>query len=110
MFRASSTHPDLLSPKKNRGLRRLRATVAADRMDPGAPTTTADGLLSVEANETLEHAARVMFEHKVNYVVVVEPGTMTPVGTLSTLGMVGFRRVGEEEMDMDVEQRAAHAA
>jgi predicted transcriptional regulator len=64
-------------------------------MDPGAPTSTADGLLSVEANETLERAAQVMFDNKVNYVIVVEPGTMTPVGTLSTLGMVGVRRLGE---------------
>jgi CBS domain-containing protein len=107
MFRASPTNPDLLAPKKNEGLRRLRSTVAADRMDPGAPISTADGLLSVEANETLEHAVRVMFNHKVNCVVVVEPGTMTPVGTLSTLGMVGVRRVGEEEDD--VEEREPHA-
>jgi CBS domain-containing protein len=97
----------LLAPKKNRGLRRLRATVAADRMDPGAPTTTADGLLSVDANQTLEHAAQVMFKHRVNCVVVVEPGTTTPVGTLSTLGMVGVRPGGEEDSHM--EEREARA-
>lgn len=46
-------------------------------------------LVTVAADDSLEHAARLMAEHEVAHLVVVQPRTGHPVGVLSTLDVAG---------------------
>jgi CBS domain-containing protein len=43
------------------------------------------GLVTVDVEESLERAARLMDEHRVGHLVVVDPGSDRPVGVLSGL-------------------------
>jgi len=57
---------------------------------PGLEDTTAGelaatDLVSVEPDDTLEHAAQLMAEHDTAHLVVASPTTGRPVGMLSTL-------------------------
>jgi hypothetical protein len=85
----------------DKGLKRLRATRVSERMSRGAPTTTSDGMPTVSSRATLDRAARIMFDSRVNHLLVVDAGTTRPVGTLSALDMFGVHRamalVSEEE-------------
>ena len=40
-------------------------------------------LVTVESNEPLEQAAKVMAEHRLNHLVVLQPGTHQPVGMIT---------------------------
>jgi CBS domain-containing protein len=60
----------------------------------GARETTAGELarskpVTVAANDSLERAARLMAEHEVTHLVVVQPHSGHPVGVLSTLDVAG---------------------
>jgi CBS domain-containing protein len=46
-------------------------------------------LVTVAADEPLAHAARLMTEHEVAHLVVVQPHSGHPVGVLSTLDLAG---------------------
>jgi CBS domain-containing protein len=57
---------------------------------PGLEDTTAGelaatDLVSIEPDDTLEHAAQLMAEHDTAHLVVASPTTGRPVGMLSTL-------------------------
>jgi CBS domain-containing protein len=49
----------------------------------------ASDLPTVAADDRLDRAGRVMLEHGVAHLLVVDPGTRRPVGVLSTLDIAG---------------------
>jgi CBS domain-containing protein len=63
----------------------LRAAQAGDLDERSARTIAATPILTVDASEDLVHAARLMVEHKVSHLLVVEPQSTRPIGVLSTL-------------------------
>jgi CBS domain-containing protein len=55
----------------------------------GLPASSAAGteVLTIAPDRSLREAARIMAEHAVSHVLVVEPGSDRPVGVLSTLDL-----------------------
>ena len=53
--------------------------------DQLAEATAATAALTISPHETLQRAAQLMTEHGTAHLVVVDPGTLRPVGVLSTL-------------------------
>ena len=50
-------------------------------------------VVTVDSNEPLQSAARLMAEHGINHLVAVQPGTSRPVGMVSASGIaaaIGF--------------------
>jgi CBS domain-containing protein len=58
---------------------------AASGEEPGALQAAATEPLTVSATDSLERAARLMAEHCVSHVVVLEASSGYPIGVLSTL-------------------------
>lgn len=52
----------------------------ADAEDRTAGSACATEVITVERDETLERAAQLMTEHEISHLVVVGPGTRTPIG------------------------------
>lgn len=50
-----------------------------------AAMLAATDAITIESGEALEDAARIMSEHDVTHLVVVDPGSDEPIGVLSTL-------------------------
>jgi crotonyl-CoA carboxylase/reductase len=44
-------------------------------------------LLTVPADESLDHAAQLMAEHEITHLVAVQPETGQPIGVISALGI-----------------------
>jgi CBS domain-containing protein len=63
----------------------LRAAEAGGLDERPARTIAATPVLMVDADEDLAHAARLMVEHEVSHLLVVEPQSTRPIGVLSTL-------------------------
>jgi CBS domain-containing protein len=63
----------------------LRAAEAGGLDERPARTIAATPVLMVDAGEDLAHAARLMVEHEVSHLLVVEPQSTRPIGVLSTL-------------------------
>lgn len=63
----------------------LRAAEAGDLDERPARTIAATPVLMVDASDDLAHAARLMVEHEVSHLLVVEPQSTRPVGVVSTL-------------------------
>jgi CBS domain-containing protein len=60
---------------------------ASNRPDLNARHVAITELVTVPANESLEHAARLMSEHDVTHLVAVQPDTGQPVGVISALAI-----------------------
>lgn len=60
-----------------------------------AGASAATQVLTVEPHTSLTRAAQLMAEHMVTHLVVVQDGTRTPVGVLSTLDVA--RALGEDD-------------
>jgi CBS domain-containing protein len=68
------------------------AAEAPDRLAGSCATTEP---LTIEPAQHLQEAARLMREHDLSHLLVVDPGTGSPIGVLSTLdvaGIVGWGR------------------
>jgi CBS domain-containing protein len=62
----------------------------ADAEDRTAGSAYATEVITVKPDETLERAARLMTEHEISHLVVLDPATRTPIGVLSTLDIAGI--------------------
>ena len=65
----------------------LAAAVAGDLAEQTAAGCAATEVIAVAPGERLARAAELMGEHGLTHLVVVEPGTMIPIGVLSTLDL-----------------------
>lgn len=63
----------------------LRAAQDGDLDERRARTIAATPALMVDTSDDLARAARIMVEHDVSHLVVVEPQTTRPIGVVSTL-------------------------
>jgi CBS domain-containing protein len=63
----------------------LRAAQDGDLDERPARTIAATPALMVDTGDDLARAARIMVEHDVSHLVVVEPQTTRPIGVVSTL-------------------------
>jgi CBS domain-containing protein len=63
----------------------LAAVVRGEISEATAGTSAATEVVTVTPEEPLRRAAEAMDEHGVTHIVVVEPGTRTPTGVVSTL-------------------------
>jgi CBS domain-containing protein len=63
----------------------LRAAQDGDLDERLARTIAATPALMVDTSDDLARAARIMVEHDVSHLVVVEPQTTRPIGVVSTL-------------------------
>lgn len=61
------------------------AALLADGENRTAGGAAASPLVLVGGDDSLEHAARLMVENETSHLLVVDQGTMRPVGILSTL-------------------------
>lgn len=57
--------------------------------EPNAGQIAAMEVLTISADERLDHAAQLMAEHELSHLIVVEPASGHPAGVLSTLDLVG---------------------
>jgi CBS domain-containing protein len=64
----------------------IRAAESAD-LDQRAQTIASTPVLTVAPSDELAHAAKLMVEHDVTHVLVVERHSGRPVGVLSTLDL-----------------------
>jgi CBS domain-containing protein len=63
----------------------LMRGLASGLMDVTAGELAATDFVTVDPNDTLDHAAQLMAEHETAHLIVVSPATGSPVGMLSTL-------------------------
>lgn len=63
----------------------LRAAQMGDLDEQASRVLASAPVLTVGTGEKLAHAARLMAEHEISHLIVVEPHTARPVGVLSTL-------------------------
>jgi CBS domain-containing protein len=63
----------------------LRAAQAGGLDEQPARTIAATPALMVDASDDLARAARLMVEHDLSHLIVVEPRSTRPIGVLSTL-------------------------
>jgi CBS domain-containing protein len=63
----------------------LMRGLASGLIDVTAGELAATDFVTVDPNDTLDHAAQLMAEHETAHLVVVSPATGMPVGMLSTL-------------------------
>lgn len=63
----------------------LRAAQDGDLDDRTARTIAATPALMVDTSDDLARAAKLMVEHDVSHLIVVEPRTTRPIGVISTL-------------------------
>ena len=63
----------------------LAAAVCGDLSDDTAEGCGATEVMTVTPEDRLVGAAELMDEHGLTHLIVVEPGTMIPIGVLSTL-------------------------
>lgn len=61
------------------------AAAAADGIDETAGQAAGTEILTVQSNEPLHHAAKLMVEHAIEHLVVVDPETGHPCGVISAL-------------------------
>jgi CBS domain-containing protein len=72
-------------------------------------------VLTVTIADELAHAARLMVEHEISHLIVVEPHTARPIGVLSTLdvarALAGFPETHPVRMKVEIMQpkKAAEA-
>ena len=73
----------------------LRAAESGDLDEQPARTIAATPVRTVAASDALAHAARLMVEHEVSHLVVIEAHSGRPFGVVSTLdiarALAGFR-------------------
>jgi CBS domain-containing protein len=65
------------------------AGAAAGSPDAPAGTLARTEPITVQPDDSLEHAAQLMSEHEVTHLVVVQPHSRHPVGVLSALDIAG---------------------
>jgi CBS domain-containing protein len=63
----------------------IAAAVGGDARTAGA--SAADDFVVVTPDETLGRAAQIMVEHQTTHIIVVDPSSDRPLGTLSTLDL-----------------------
>jgi CBS domain-containing protein len=63
----------------------LRAAESGDLDEEASRVLASKPVLTVTTGEELTHAARLMVEHEISHLIVVEPHTARPIGVLSTL-------------------------
>jgi len=61
------------------------AAAAAAGVEPTAGEVAASGVITVSAGDRLDHAARLMAEHHVAHLVVLDRASGHPIGILSAL-------------------------
>ncbi len=61
----------------------IAAAAGSDLDEHEAQDVATTDLVTVSLNDTLQHAARVMTEHGITHLIVVEPATDWPCGILS---------------------------
>jgi CBS domain-containing protein len=66
-----------------------------DAMDRTAGGTAATELVTVAADDTLARAAKLMTDHQVSHLIVIQPDSGRPVGVISTLDIAGVVAWGE---------------
>jgi len=64
------------------------AAAATSGMGGTAGEAAATAVVTVSAADALEHAARVMVEHRVSHLIVIDPGSGHPAGIVSSLDIV----------------------
>ncbi len=64
------------------------AAAAASGMEGSAGEAAATEIMTVSAADPLEHAARVMVEHRISHLIVIDPSSGHPAGILSSLDIV----------------------
>jgi CBS domain-containing protein len=60
----------------------------ADGDDLPAEEIAATEVVSISADERLDHAGRLMAEHQVSHLIVIDPASGKPIGVLSTLDIL----------------------
>jgi CBS domain-containing protein len=73
----------------------LVAAAGPDCADRTARDSARTEVVTVTADDGIAHAARLMTEHGVTHLVVVQPATGKPVGAISTLDIAGALAWGE---------------
>lgn len=66
----------------------LVKTASAGEIDERtAGGTAVTPVVTVEPDDTLARAAQLMSEHEITHLVVIDPGSMRPIGVVSTLDL-----------------------
>jgi CBS domain-containing protein len=73
----------------------LAAAAGPDCAERTARDAARTQVVTVTADDGIAHAARLMTEHCVTHLVVVQPETAKPVGVISTLDIAGVLAWGE---------------
>jgi CBS domain-containing protein len=71
----------------------VRSASLGDVESATAGATAATPVVIISPDDTLDHAARLMVESKTTHLIVVDPGSVRPMGVLSTLDVA--RALGE---------------
>jgi CBS domain-containing protein len=67
----------------------LITAIAAEQTQVSAGEIASTEIITVQSTESVEHAARLMAEHKCTHLVVVSPKGDLPVGVVSSLDVAG---------------------
>jgi CBS domain-containing protein len=68
----------------------LMRAVAIGRLDAMAGDLVLPELVTIDPNDTVEHAAQLMGEHEITHIVVVESASGQPSGVVSSLDIAGL--------------------
>jgi CBS domain-containing protein len=73
----------------------LAAAAGPDAVDRTARDAARTEIVTVTADDSIAHAAKLMTEHGVTHLVVVQPASGKPLGVISTLDIAGVLAWGE---------------